>query len=236
MSAVPAQTTDFGPLVVTFDDRVLRPRPWTLLQASWAAELARTLPAGAVLELCSGAGHIGQVTALLTGRPLVQVDIDPHACALAEANAAANAITSPVQVRCGDLGGVLAPDERFSLVLADPPYLPRDEVDEWPDDPDHAVDGGPEGLDLLRRCLEVAGAHLQPGGVVLLQALGQEQVEGLAADLAAAGLALVDVRTEDDRRAVARLRAVEAGPSAGGGDGGARGTDTAVPREERAAT
>ncbi|GAA2721124.1 methyltransferase [Cellulomonas aerilata] len=203
---LPRGSMDFGPLVVTFDDRVLRPRLWTLLQASWAAELAPALPPGPVLELCSGAGHIGQAAAVLTGRPLVQVDLDAHACDLARANAASNRIATPVQVRCGDLGDALTPDERFALVLADPPYLPQDEVDEWPDDPDHAIDGGPEGLDLLRRCLAVAGAHLLPGGVVLLQARGREQVEGLRDDLAAAGLELTDVRVQDDRRAVALLR------------------------------
>jgi methylase of polypeptide subunit release factors len=209
---MPAETMQFGPLVVTFDDRVLRPRPWTLLQASWAAELALDLPPGPVLELCSGAGHIGQATAALTGRGLVQVDVDPQACALAEANAAANLPAGVVQVRCGDLGTAVSAWERFPLVLADPPYLPGHEVEDWPHDPVHAIDGGPDGLDLPRRCLAVAGAHVQAGGVVLLQALGVAQVEGLAADLDAAGLELVDVRSADDRRAVALLRPLDARP------------------------
>ena len=196
----------FGPLVVTFDDRVLRPRPWTLLQASWAAELAQDLPAGSMLELCSGAGHIGQAAAVLTDRALVQVDADPHACALAEANARANVTSASVQVRCGDLGAAVRAQERFALVLADPPYLPRHEVDAWPQDPVRAIDGGPDGLALPRRCLAVAGAHVAAGGAVLLQALGQSQVEALAPDLDAVGLEVVEVRAEDERRAVALLR------------------------------
>lgn len=205
------ETMTFGPLEVTFDERVLRPRPWTMLQASWATELAGGVPAGPILELCSGAGHIGQATAVLTGRSLVQVDVDPHACALAEANATANVAGRRVEVRCGDLGAVLHPDERFAVVLADPPYLSRDEVDDWPLDPSHAIDGGPDGLDLPRRCLTVAGAHVGANGVVLLQSRGREQVERLAADLTAAGLELADVRAWDERRAVALLR-----PSASG--------------------
>jgi methylase of polypeptide subunit release factors len=213
MAGVPDETLTFGPIRVTFDDRVLRPRPWTLRQASWAGELTADLPPGGVLELCSGAGHIGQAAAVLTGRPLVQVDVDQHACALAEANAAANGIAD-AHVRCGDLEEVLAPGERFALVLADPPYLPQDEVDAWPGDPDHAIDGGPDGLDLLRRCLTVAGRHLRPGGAVLLQTLGRAQLEDLAADLADAGLALAEVRVEDERRAVALLRPVEVGAGA----------------------
>lgn len=203
------QTMEFGPLVVTFDGRVLRPRPWTMLQASWAAELAPDLPAGRILELCSGAGQIGQAAAVLAGRGLVQVDVDPHACTLARANAAANVATVDVEVRCGELDASVGADERFAVVLADPPYLRRDEVPAWPEDPVRAVDGGVDGLDLPRRCLAVAGAHVARDGVVLMQALGRAQVDALAPDVARAGLEVVDVRTEDERRAVALLRPVQ---------------------------
>ena len=202
---VPLETMEFGPLVVSFDGRVLRPRPWTVLQATWAAELSPGLPSGPILELCSGAGHIGQAAVVLTGRALVQVDVDPHACALAEANAAANGLTE-VRVRCGEVDAAVGAPERFPLVLADPPYVPEDEVEGWPDDPDHAIDGGPDGLALLRRCLAVAGAQVADGGAVLLQTLGRAQVEQLADDLAASGLEAVEVRAEDERRAVALLR------------------------------
>jgi methylase of polypeptide subunit release factors len=206
---VPRETLTFGPLAVTFDERVLRPRPWTMLQASWAADLAGELVAGPILELCSGAGHIGQAASALTGRTLVQVDVDPHACALAESNAVANRHAHRVDVRCGELDAVLGSDERFPLVLADPPYLPRDEVDAWPDDPVGAIDGGPDGLDLARRCLDVAATHVRDGGVVLLQALGRTQIEQLTDDLDLAGLELVEVRAVDERRAVALLRPVD---------------------------
>ena len=216
MSPVAVETLLFGPLVVTFDERVLRPRPWTLLQATWAAELAPELPPGPILELCSGAGHIGQAAAALSRRSLVQVDVDPHACGLAEANAEANAATRDleVDVRCGDLGAALVGDERFPLVLADPPYLPRREVPAWPGDPALAVDGGDDGLELARRCLDVAGRHLASGGAVLLQALGSDQVEHLRPDAHAAGLTIVEARSEDRRRAVALLRSRSGSPEA----------------------
>jgi methylase of polypeptide subunit release factors len=200
----------FGPLCVTFDDQVLEPRPWTLAQSTWAAELAASVPEGPILELCSGAGHIGQAAAVLTGRALVQVDVDPHACTLAEANAATNLAGHDVVVRCGDLDDAVAPAERFPLVLADPPYLPSTQSGAWPEDPPLAVDGGDDGLDLPRRCLATAGRHVADGGVVLLQALGRTQVLRLAADVAAAGLQVTDLREIDDRRAVALLRAREA--------------------------
>ena len=49
----------FGPITVEADASVLTPRPWTLVQSAWAAELSPGAPAGPILELCCGAGHIG---------------------------------------------------------------------------------------------------------------------------------------------------------------------------------
>ena len=53
------RTATFGTLSIDFDDRVLEPRPWTAAQSTWAADLMRGAPAGPVLEVCAGAGHIG---------------------------------------------------------------------------------------------------------------------------------------------------------------------------------
>jgi methylase of polypeptide subunit release factors len=204
----------FGPLTVRYDEQVLAPRPWTVLQSRWAADLAPTVPEGPMLELCSGAGHIGQAAARWSGRRIVQVDIDAHACTLARANAVANELADLVEVRCGDLEEVVTAGERFPLVLADPPYLPTEDVDDWPDDPELAVDGGDDGLELARAALRVAAAHVTAGGVVLLQALGRAQVEQLADAIAEGDLVVDDVRDHDERRAVALLRPV------GSGDGG----------------
>lgn len=198
---------EFGPLSVHVDERVLRPREWTLLQSRWVAELEPSLPDGAIAELCSGAGHIGQAAASLSGRSIVQVDVDPHACDLAAANAERNNLAGRVEVRCGDLGKALRSGERFAAVLADPPYLPSSEVGVWPDDPLLAIDGGDDGLELLRRCIAVSQRHLEPGGVVLLQTAGRRQIDALAPDVEAAGLQCHEVREVDDDRAVGLLRA-----------------------------
>ena len=60
----------FGGLTIAYDDRVLRPREWTTAQSDWAAELMVTAPGGPVLELCSGAGHIGLLAVAASGRRL----------------------------------------------------------------------------------------------------------------------------------------------------------------------
>src|SRR5213078_2899209 len=95
MAAVDVERMGFGPLTVAFDGSVLRPRPWTVAQGEWAAELALspaaraapTAPPGSLLELCCGAGQIGLVAAVLSGRPLVQVDASETACRFARMNA-----------------------------------------------------------------------------------------------------------------------------------------------------
>ncbi len=203
----PVRTAPFGPVTIAFDDRVLAPRPWTLLQSEWAVELAADAPAGAVLELCAGAGQIGLVVAVATGRPLVQVDCSEAAVDFARANAAAAGLAASVEIRCAPLETAVADDEYFPLVLADPPYLPSAGVGRFPDDPPLAVDGGPDGLDLVRACLTVAGRHLAAGGFVLLQVAGPAQARAVVDVTAEAGtvLGVLDVRVVDDDRAVVLL-------------------------------
>ena len=58
-TATTPQSVDFEGLRIEYDEHVLAPRPWTAAQSRWAAELIRVAPPGPVLEVCSGAGHIG---------------------------------------------------------------------------------------------------------------------------------------------------------------------------------
>ena len=132
----------FGSLQIAFDDRVLRPRAWTEAQSAWAAEILETAPAGQVLELCAGAGQIGLLAVAGSTRSLVCVDLDPVACEFARRNAAAAGITDRVEVREGPMDEVLRDGERFALVIADPPWVRRDEVGRYPEDPLLAIDGG----------------------------------------------------------------------------------------------
>lgn len=191
-------TIEFGPLQISYDDRVLVPRPWTLEQSRWAAELARSAPEGALLELCCGAGQIGLATTAAARRRLVCIDIDPVACEYTRLNADLAGLGGLLEVRTGPLQDRLQPDERFAGVIADPPWVPHDEVAMFPEDPVTAIDGGPDGLDLARACLAIAAAHLIPGGFAVLQLGTSLQVARLAAEL-------------DDRLRVEEVREFERG-------------------------
>ena len=194
----------FGPIEVSYDDAVLAPRQWTIEQSRWAVALLRDLPEGRVLELCAGAGQIGLVVAVETGRALVQVDVDPRACGHARDNAQLAGVTS--EVRCGELQTALGSDERFPLVLADPPYIPSDDVEKLPEDPRGAIDGGADGLEVARTCIRVAAAHLLDRGLVLLQLRSSEQADLLRSVAAGHGLETVEVRTVGGAGALVLLR------------------------------
>jgi methylase of polypeptide subunit release factors len=183
MSTIESQSMDFEGLRIEYDDRVLAPRPWTAAQSRWAAELIRAAPPGPVLELCSGAGHIGLLAVTLSPRPLVCVDADATACAFLRRNAALAGIEA--ELREGRMDEVLAPEERFAVIVADPPWVPSAEVSQFPEDPVTAIDGGTDGLDLVRSCLEVIDGHLAPGGAAVLQVGPLDQARRVA-DLVAA--------------------------------------------------
>ncbi|GAA5143829.1 hypothetical protein GCM10023340_10170 [Nocardioides marinquilinus] len=180
--------TPFGNgLVVAWDERVLEPRPWTAMQSRWAAELlGDALDVGRddlpVLELCSGAGHIGLLAVQLTGRRLVAVDVSEPACVFMRNNSRRAGLADLVEVRQAPMDDALADGERFALVLADPPWVTSDTVGRFPDDPLLAIDGGDDGLAVARLCVEVAGRHVVPGGSLLLQLGDAAQAEALSAE------------------------------------------------------
>jgi methylase of polypeptide subunit release factors len=185
---------DFGRLRIAFDHRVLRPRPWTAAQSAWAAEILPTAPAGDVLELCSGAGQIGLLAVVDTGRRLVCVDLSPVACDYARRNARAAGIADRVEVREGAIDEMVRDGERFALVVADPPWVRRADTDRYPEDPLLAIDGGDDGMDVAWTCVETARRHLAPGGSLLLQIGTVEQVDQLRERLRDDELAVTEVR------------------------------------------
>ncbi len=141
----------------------------------------------------------------MSGSRLVQVDRDPAACRWAAHNAAANGLAARVEQRCGPTTDVLEADERFHVVIADPPYVPSADVALYPEDPPGAIDGGHDGLDGVRVFLSGLAAHLAPGGSVLLQLRGAAQAEQLRDPR----FSVDEVRSYGDLRAVALLRSAQ---------------------------
>lgn len=157
------------------DERALDPRPEseTLITAAlrrWAGSAA-TRPR--ILDLGVGSGCL--LLTLLAERPDATgcgVDASADALALAAENAARLGVAAQARFRLGDwLDGV---QERFDLVIANPPYIPAHEIPELaPEvrlyDPRDALTPGGDGLDAYRRIAPALGAALTPQGVGIVE-------------------------------------------------------------------
>lgn len=185
MTVAELPLTDFAGLTVLHDSQVLTPRPWTVAQSTWSAEILRRAPQGPVLELCSGVGHIGLATVAGGRRELVMVDLNPVACDFARRNAGAALMSHRVEVREGRMDEVIHPGEKYALIIADPPWVPTEGIGEFPADPTLAIDGGADGLAVARTCCTVIEAHLAEGGSAVMQLGSQTQADAIAEHLKA---------------------------------------------------
>ena len=127
-----------------------------------------------VLDIGVGSGALGCSIAAEVPQAAVEgVDISAEALAVATQNARRLHVHRRCTFVQGDLGAPVA-HRSFDLVVANLPYVPTADIAPAPDpvsfEPRLALDGGPDGLDLYRRLLDVAPALLYPGGLLLLEA------------------------------------------------------------------
>lgn len=187
----------FAGLRVPVAPGVFVPRARTELLAREA--LAVTADGDVVVELCCGAAALSLV--LLAHRrdlELHAADVEPAAVACATAN-----LRGRAQVHAGDLDAALpAPlAGRVAVLAANAPYVPTAEIALMPHEArDHepavALDGGGDGLDVLRRVVALAPAWLAPGGHLLFEC-GERQLDRALALVAAAGLTGRGVEDEE---------------------------------------
>jgi release factor glutamine methyltransferase len=102
---------------------------------------------------------------------LLAADCSPEALDLARENAVAHSAADAIVFTEADL--VPAAEAPFDVILANLPYIPSAEIDRLPVaasfEPRLALDGGPDGLAIVRRLLEALPATLAPDGVALLE-------------------------------------------------------------------
>jgi release factor glutamine methyltransferase len=196
----------FRGLRVRLSAAVLVPRPETEALVAWALAL---LPPGPcrVLDVGTGSGCIA--CAIAVERPearVVATDVSPAAAALARRNAVDHAVETRVRVVVADLFDGLRGG--WDLVVANPPYLPSALVPRLAPEvarhePARAVDGGPDGLAVIRRLVAGAPAGLRPGGTLVLETAGGGQAADVGALMRQAGL--VEVRVRPDLAGVDRF-------------------------------
>jgi release factor glutamine methyltransferase len=159
-------TAAFGDVTVHVGPGVFIPRPETESLLEWAAA-QQLSPQPVIVDLCTGSGALA--LALSTYRPdarVIAVDDSAEALAYARRNVAG----TPVELVDADVTqpGLLPElDGQVDLVVANPPYIPdgatlEPEVAEH--DPAHALFGGPDGMAVIDRIVELAARWLRDGG------------------------------------------------------------------------
>ena len=185
-----------------FGERSLVVHPGVYVPRWQSLELARRatarLPgAGAAIDLCTGTGAVAAVMqAARPGARIVATDRDPRAVACARANG--------IETWQGDLFGPVPNSFRSAtdVVVSVVPYVPSTELRLLPrdtltfEDASH-YDGGPDGLELLRRVVTEAPGFLRPGGALLLE-VGGEQSDLLRPDLEGAGYGSLETWCDED--------------------------------------
>lgn len=184
-------------LRILTDPRALVPRPETELLADAAiAEVSRRLAAQdapvMAWDIATGSGAVAVAVALALREPiqggrvrLIATDVSPPALELAAENLAAHDVAELVGLERADLlapAGASLP--RPHVVIANLPYVASAEVDERHGslgfEPRVAVDGGADGLVLLRRLFDELPSKAEPGATVLLE-IGVDQAAAAGA-------------------------------------------------------
>ena len=147
-----------------------------------------------VADICTGSGCIA--CSLACEHPSVRAvatDIAPEAVALARQNACALGLAERVEVLECDLGEGIDPAlmGSFDLVASNPPYVPTTVLAQLPREvgayePSLALDGGPDGLDVFRRLLDLCSRALAPGGAFAFE-LHETCLDAAAVEARAAG-------------------------------------------------
>ncbi|NUR90666.1 MAG: putative protein N(5)-glutamine methyltransferase [Nonomuraea sp.] len=193
---------EFCGLRVTLRPGVFVPRR----RSEFLVEQAVARGGSVVVDLCCGSGAIGlAIATALPGAELHAADLDPLAVACARDNLPGG------HVHQGDLFDALpaALVGRVELLVVSPPYVPTGAIALLPaeareHEPRVALDGGADGLDLVRRVAARADRWLAPGGWLLVET-SERQAETARQILGGQAEVLVD--DERDATVVARVTA-----------------------------
>lgn len=136
-----------------------------------------------ILDLGTGSGAIA--VSLTKHNPLCRIvasDISEDVLEVAKANAALNGAGERIRFVLSDLFSGIDENERFDLIISNPPYIPADHYDALPlevkSEPRIALDGGEKGLEFYRKIIPESAKRLKEGGYLVLE-MGFGQAEAI---------------------------------------------------------
>ena len=157
------KTFHFKGLIIDFHPEVYEPAEDTFQ----LIESVEVKEGDTVLEIGTGCGIVALECARI-GAEVICSDLNPHAVKLAKRNYLTNksSLKGSIEIRQGDLFSVLNKDDRFDVIIFNPPYLPTQPEDRmggtgWFD---IATDGGVDGLELTKRFIDGLSKHLKKTG------------------------------------------------------------------------
>ena len=162
------------------DERVIVPRSHIgeILFSEYLGEngssfLPDPMAVESAVDICTGSGCLAVLAAKFFPNAAVDaVDLSAGALDVARKNLAEHDVEDQVALFEGDLFAPLA-GRTYDLIITNPPYVDHAALDAYPPEfqaePALAHDGGVDGLDLVRRILDEAGRHLNPGGGMICE-------------------------------------------------------------------
>lgn len=158
------------------DERVIVPRSYIgelLSEDGLSAVVSDPEGVTRVLDLCTGSGCLAILAALAFPNAAVDaVDISTDALEVAKRNVADYDLGDRIGLYKSDLFSALG-GKTYDLIISNPPYVTAAAVAAFPPEyraePELAHLGGSDGLDLVRRILSEAGAHLEPCGAMVVE-------------------------------------------------------------------
>lgn len=167
------------------DERVIIPRSYFLELLPGIAGLLDGRPVKHVVDVCTGSGCLAVLLAhQFSGAKVDAIDLSPDALAVAKFNVATHGLGKRIKLHHSDVfDAVTGPRAsagsrgyRYDLILSNPPYVPTRELRglpaEFKNEPTMALDGGKDGLDIIRKLLRQSAERLQPHGLVVLEVGG----------------------------------------------------------------